>query len=765
MRSATLLIFFGLLHAQFAAGQASTGNYWNPVSEKEIPAGGTRQIIPLKYVTFSLDAAQLKSLLWNAPHESRQNIGQSNCVITMPTPDGSLSRFRVVESPVMSSELAAAFPQIKTFSIKGIDDPYANGKIDLNEFGFHGMVFSVNGDYFVDPYNNLSVNHYLSYYTADFVKKPEHTLPEAGVIRDEPERKIRSAEEKTGARLMAPAVCVGAKLRSFRLAVACTGEYATAATGISAPNVSQVLSKIVTSVNRVDGVYEKEVSVRLVLIATETVVVYTDASTDPFTGNNNSNTLIGESQTVINGNIGSANYDIGHTFSTGGGGLANLGCVCSSVNKAKGITGSPSPVGDPYDIDYVAHEMGHQFGGEHSFNATTGSCNGNRNASSSVEPGGGVTIMAYAGICGSNDVIANSLPYFHAISYDQIVNFTNSGGGSSCAVQISTGNQPPLVTGSGNYTIPKSTPFKLTGSGSDPDGDPITFSWEECDNGLAAGNWNSGNKPYFRSYTPTVSPSRLFPINAVAFSGNFTGTRGEYLPPSAQTLQFRLTARDNKMGGGGVCYAINYITVDDAGPLMVSYPSATGITWFSASQQTVTWDVNATDLPPVSCDSVRILITYNSGNTYTVLNFSTPNDGSEQITVPTVTGPITTCRIRVESIGNIFYDMSNNNFTITVNPDPDPDVSVKTIPGENPGLVIWPNPAGTQVNVSAGQLDENKTTVISVTDVLGRTILQKEFGHRKNIRETLDFSAVSQGLYFIELNNGGRHAVHRLVKE
>ena len=258
--------------------------------------------------------------------------------------------------------------------------------------------------------------------------------------------------------------------------MACTGEYAVAATGSATPTMAQTLAKIITSVNRVDGVYETEVAVRLVLVATETLVVFTNASTDPFNGNNNASTLIGESQSVISSTIGSANYDIGHTFSTGGGGLAGLGVVCINSQKASGITGSPNPVGDPYDIDYVAHEIGHQFAGNHTFNATTSSCGGgNRNASTAVEPGSGVTIMAYAGICGStNDLAPNSIAYFHAISYDEIVNFTNLNNGNSCAATTSTGNQAPVVTGSGNYFVPKSTPFILTGSATDPDGDALT---------------------------------------------------------------------------------------------------------------------------------------------------------------------------------------------------------------------------------------------------------------------------------------------------
>ncbi|MEO6302841.1 MAG: reprolysin-like metallopeptidase, partial [Bacteroidia bacterium] len=547
MKKTTLLLALGLLSFGFNA--QNNDKFWSPVSESAISQKGKRQIVPQKYVTFQLNGNDLKTQLLSAPLESNVKINESTCIVTLPLPNGTMQRFKVVESPIMEPGLAAQFPDFKTYSVKGIDDPYANGKLDWNEFGFHGMVRTINGDYFIDPYCLENVKDYMTYYTADFVKDPSQRLPEVGVIKSDDNKQSSSPKKKeeNEAKLSSvtpSAVCIGNQLRTYRLALACTGEYAVAATGSATPTMAQTLAKIVTSINRVDGVYETEVAVRLVLVATETNVIFTNASTDPFTGNNNANTLIGESQTVITATIGSANFDIGHTFSTGGGGLAGLGVVCNNGQKASGITGSPSPVGDAYDIDYVAHEMGHQFAGNHTFNSTVSSCGGgNRNASTAVEPGSGITIMAYAGICGSQDLAAHSIAYFHAISYDEIVNFTHATG-NSCAVTTTTGNQPPVVTGSGNYVVPMSTPFVLTGSGTDPDGDALTYSWEETELGVS-GNWNSGNKNFFMSYTPTPIPSRMFPKQSVVLSGNFTGTKGEYVPATAQNLTFRLTARDN----------------------------------------------------------------------------------------------------------------------------------------------------------------------------------------------------------------------------
>ena len=216
--------------------------------------------------------------------------------------------------------------------------------------------------------------------------------------------------------------------------------------------MAQTLAKIVTTVNRVNGVYENEVSVSLVLVATETNVIFTKAATDPFTGNDDAYTLIDESQHIIDSAIGTANYDIGHTFSTGGGGLADVGVVCNTGSKAEGITGSSIPTGDGYDIDYVAHEMGHEFGANHTFNSVTDNCGGgNRNASTAYEPGSGTTIMGYAGICGTDDIQPNSDPFFHAISFDEISNYLQSG--ATCKTITATGNTLPQITAMNNNGI------------------------------------------------------------------------------------------------------------------------------------------------------------------------------------------------------------------------------------------------------------------------------------------------------------------------
>ena len=633
------------------SGVFAQNNIWADVSESSVITNDAKmKIVPDKYRTLSLDVNSFINSMKSAPKEFTTAAKINPIILSIPMPYGGVQNFKVVETEMMEPELAAKFPEIKTYSGQGIDDPYAIAKIDWSpQRGFHAMILSaVNGSVFVDPYTYGSNAFYISYYKKDLQVKP---FIEEGLIIDP------SSPESTNA-----GQCLGATLRRYRLAVACTGEYAVA---VGATNATQLHAAIVTTINRVNGVYETEVSIRLVLVANNNLVEFLDPGTDPFNGNNNASTLIGESQTQIDTRIGSANYDIGHTFSTGGGGLAGLGVVCISGNKARGITGSANPVGDPYDIDYVAHEVGHQFGGNHTFNANS-SCSNQGSTSSNSEPGSGSTIMAYAGICGSTQNLqGNSDSYFNAISFNQIGTFTVNSSGNSCATQIVTGNASPVVNAGPGYTIPRGTPFMLSGSATDTDGDSLTFCWEQINTGGTYGNWNSpsGNAPLFRSFNPTVSRSRIFPKILDIVNG--TTTVGEFLPTYTRTLEFRLTARDNKAGAGAVCFGEVSVPVDGgAGPFIVTSQSA-ATTWTAngTNTATITWNVALTNFLVVPCTQVDFFFSVDGGMTYPYKILSaTANDGSETITIPSV--PTTKGRIMVKASNNIFFNINSANITI-----------------------------------------------------------------------------------------------------
>ncbi|MCC7465497.1 MAG: T9SS type A sorting domain-containing protein, partial [Saprospiraceae bacterium] len=443
-------------------------------------------------------------------------------------------------------------------------------------------------------------------------------------------------------------------LRRYRLALACTGEYAFFHGGTK----PLVLAAMTTSMNRVNGVYERDFAVTMQIIANNDVLIFLNGATDPY-NNGDGGAMLGQNQNTCNNLIGVANYDIGHVFSTGGGGIAGLNVVCGT-SKANGVTGQGSPVGDPFDIDYVAHEMGHQFGGNHTY----GNCGGNVNSPNAVEPGSGTTIMAYAGICGPQQNVANnSEDIFHGYNMLEMGAFIYTGGGNTCPVKINTGNNNPVVDAGPNRVIPKSTPFALTATGSDVDGDTLTYTWEQMDFGNApsppVSTATSG--PLFRSYKGNTSPTRVFP--RLQDLVNNVNSTWEELPGVARNMNFRVTARDNDWYAGCTDEDDMQITVSAAsGPFLVTSPN-TNVTWSVGSTQTITWDVANTTAAPVSCANVRITLSTDGGFTYPVeLAASVPNTGSADIIVPNNIS--TTCRVRVEAVGNIFFDISNTNFTI-----------------------------------------------------------------------------------------------------
>ncbi len=647
-----LLTLFTLLC--FTASAQS--GFWKDVSETSFHIDQeARKIVPKKYRTVELDTLGIKDFMETAPREFTPDAKNHPLILSLPMPDGSYSRFSIVKYDMMQPGLAAMFPYFKSYSGQGIDDPYATIKIDWNALGFHAQILSsVKGAVYIDPYAPGSLRNYISYNKSDLAPKP---FFEDGQLLNTGDKLSMSNRPQVGQ-------CVGPTLRKYRLAVACTGEYARAIGFGTAVTLPQALAAIQTTVNRVNGVYETEVAIRLVLIDSNHKLVFINPTTDPFAGNSNANTLINESQTQITNRIGGTNYDIGHTVSTGGGGLAGLGVVCTNSQKARGITGSPTPTGDGYDIDYVAHEIGHQFGGNHTFNAATGNCSGNGSSIANSEPGSGVTIQAYAGICNSaNDLEPHSIPYFNAISSDEITTYSINSTGNSCAAQISTGNNPPVIVAGSNYSIPINTPFVLTGSGTDPDNDPLTYCWEQINVGGPFGDWNapSGDAPIFRTFIPVTSPTRYFPQLSDQING--TTTIGEILPSYARVMEFRLTGRDNRAGSGGVCFSeMTVSTIAGTGPFVVTEPN-TAISWEVGTFQKVKWNVAKTDLTPINAANVIIELSTDGGNTFTqVLSSSTTNDGEEEITVPN--SLTTTARVRVKAIDNVFYDMSNVDFSI-----------------------------------------------------------------------------------------------------
>ena len=640
-RSAALLL--GLACAA-TAWAGPTQGYWHEDASRILPADAPH---PASYRSLNLDFAMVAEYLKSA-HE--RGIATE---ITLPQPDGGYAEFMVTDSGTMPEALQRKYPDI--ISLKGQDSQGRPLRLDVSPLGFQAMVFDPAGVWVVRPEVIGGDNgRYLSF------NRAEQPVPD-GMGACEVHG---SSVDPAGLNLVpdaAPMTQTGVTHRLYRAAVAANNRYITAVGG---GTVAGGLAATVVAVNRVTQVYEYEMSIQLRLVENNDLLMFPNAASDPFASNGTG--VINNSTTVINGIIGSDAYDIGHVFTTGSGGVAGLGVVCGG-SKARGTTGLPNPTGDSFYIDFVAHEMGHQFRANHPFNGSLGNCaGGNRNGSTAYEPGSGSTIMAYAGICSSDDLQPHSDPFFHAISLQEINNFTSGSG--SCSVNTENANQAPVIDTASlppaGLTIPMQTPFALKASATDADGeDSVTYSWEEWDLGpqapLTAGD--NGSSPIFRPFPPVYTGERLFPKLSTILTG--TAVKGEILPTTTRTLKFRLTARDMRPGWGTTQSAdISLNVVNTAGPFLVTAPAAAA-SWAQGSTQSVTWNVANTNVAPVSCSTVDIALSADGGQTFPyVLASGVANSGSASITTPSIaTGK---ARVRVRCASNLFFDISHGDFTI-----------------------------------------------------------------------------------------------------
>lgn len=632
------------------------GNFWKKSVKGNITVLDSRMQLPQKNL-LDLDVNALKSSLVNSP-KRESKIKNSSISISLPNENGDMERFSVYENSNMDPALAANYPDIKSYIGIGIDNPTSTVYFSISPLGFKAMTLSADKSaVFIEPYSQ-DLNVYSVYRKSDkaaSLSKFECSVIDVVNSEIDPSVLRPNADDAT--------------LRTYRLAMSVTGEYTTYFGGTKA----LALAAINNTMTRVNGVFEKDFGVRMVLIANTDLVIYTNASTDPYsvasTGSGGAwNT---ELQNTLTSVIGNAGYDIGHLFgASGGGGNAGcIGCVCvndtsstTDKNKGSGFTspGDGVPSGDNFDIDYVAHEMGHQFGANHTW--THG---GNEGSGAQMEPGSGSTIMGYAGIT-NLDVQPHSDAYFHAFSIQQVTNYIKT---TSCQTNTATGNSVPTANAGLDYTVPKSTPYMLTGSATDANGDALTYNWEQFNNqtNATAPNATKTTGVNFRSYNSSTSPTRYFPRMQSVLTGA-TITAGseltvEALSSVARTLNFRLTVRDNRAGGSANNSDDMVVTVNaTAGPFTVSAPN-TAVSYVGGSSQTVTWAVAGTTANGVNCANVDILLSTDGGTSWSTILAATPNDGTQAVTIPNTPG--TTNRIMVKGTNHIFFDVSNTNFTIT----------------------------------------------------------------------------------------------------
>lgn len=630
-------------------------------------------------------ASEARHLTANIDVLSAQLLEADNVDLEIPLPNGQTVIYHLEYYPIAEQGLLDKYPQIRTF--RGIDvaDPSNNGRFDISPAGFRGMFSHEGKRVFIDPkYIGNSTIH-MSYYENDaqpLSAQPNDQVVLPGVIRP----------SSLSRRVLAKGASDG-NLRTYRLAVAATGEYADIFSNDSDPIATKrslAMAAIMSAVNRVNEVFEDDVGISFSLIANNDLIIYVDSTTDPYF--NLSFNELEVNQTNIDTVIGPANYDVGHLFGTEFGGLANLGSACTDGAKARGQSGSGDPTGDSYHIQVVAHELGHQFGANHTFNGTADACFGNRNASTAYEPGSGSTIMAYSNICGDenlpdpDDPSADQVdtdPYFHAGSIAEITRFATTGvfdiggsllSGTTCGVVTTPVNAVPDAVAGEDETIPANTPLFLSGSATDGDGDTLTYVWEQLDAGAASSNveeWvDDGSRALFRSLLPTTNSDRYIPDLVDVVDDDLDN--GESIPSSNREINLRLTVRD---GNGGTAFENKVLTVTtSAGPFDLITPEFDDV--WTQGTTVVTWDVANTDVSPVNCSQVSIFYddTIIDGNNVTSTSFSTPlvtnvvNNGVAL--VPTPTTPTLNARVMIRCADNVFYTISESTFEVSASFDP-----------------------------------------------------------------------------------------------
>ena len=634
-------------------------NIWTKISFNELEAKEkvNRSSIPNKAEYFKLDIIALKNILVNAPERFLQNA--PDLIVQFPNSEGVLEKFKVVNSPILHPDLAAKYPMIQTYAAQGIEDPTAFMRFSVTQFGLHTMCLSgTKSTTFIDPFTS-DRNYYIVYDKNSLGKDAQ------GFECFTDETAHLPSIENDRAPLGAPKAINDQKFRIFRLAQSCTAEYGNifANTGTE---LADIQAQMALTINRVNTVYEIDLGIQLQFVADNDEIIYFGSTTtDPWSNEWNTKTA-----QTIDAAIGVNNYDIGHNFNANSGGNAGcIGCVClsnsqSSTHKGRGYTGRSNPTGDPFDIDYVAHEMGHQFGGYHT--QSNSSCRSG-SGSTEVEPGSGSSIMGYAGICAA-DVQDHSDAHFNYVNIRDISANIKIGGNSTCAQIVTTTNSPPTANAGADYTIPKSTAFILEGIATDANGTAsLTYNWSQND----PENPNSNNAPpstrtqgpMYRSILPTTSPNRYMPNISDVLAGNLTPT-WEVTPSVARNLEFAFMVRDNTLNGAQTADDLMSVTVSGtAGPFQVTSQN-TNQNWETGQTQTVTWNVASTNTGAVNTPNVNIFLSLDGGYTYPItLASGVPNNGSANVTIPS-SAVSNTCRIMVRGAGNIFYALNGANINI-----------------------------------------------------------------------------------------------------
>jgi hypothetical protein len=721
---------------------AQSGALWQKVEETQVTTNRVQTTSnPTESQYYLLDYKSLAALFETSRQEGFR--------VSFPEKDGSLTMYRMFESSVLHPDLQAKYPGIRSYTGYSIENPQQLIRLSKSYSGFNAIILnSKHGTQYID-----CISKDKTYYSVYSLKDlPEESLDIRCDTDDFTESTNRAFDQGVFRNAN------DGLMRTYRLAVACTEEYASfhvnAAglnNGTDEEKKAAVLSVINDKLTRVNAVYEASLSIRFELVPNNEEIIFLSS---PFLDNDDYPTLLGQSQDVIDTAIGSENYDIGHMFATGGGGVVS-GRTCIDSNKARGITGTGRPIGTQFE-GILMHEIGHQFAAGHTWNGDERGCTADqRSSASAYEPGSGSTIMGYAGLCGSQNVQNRRDLYFHQISLAQMWNWA-TGPADGCPQTAPTGNNAPVADAGPDYTIPRRTPFKLTGSATDPDGkESLTYAWEQFDlgdPGIPATDAEFG--PLVRSFSPETIPTRFIPRLEDYLDTFGQSTEWEILSSIDRTMNFVLTVRDNNPVGGQIGVDDMVVTVTrDAGQFRVTSQNAVGLTYEGGSTQEVTWIVAGTDQAPVGTTEVNILLSTDGGLTYdTVLVSNTANDGSEPVTLPDLNAE--NCRIMVEAVDNIFYNINFRDFAI------EQSLSIEEASINN--LAIYPNPNTGIFTVEFDPTEASGVT-LAVYDLRGRRVFAQNYTNRGRFSETLDLTQVESGIYLLQVKDGQRQASKKIL--
>jgi hypothetical protein len=681
--STTQLVTLVLPTATRAEAKAAAATGWGSLGAfPAITGRAVQSPHATSMVAATANLGQIRRLLRNAPLEFTAAAASSPAVLSIPAPDGSMQQFDVWRTVVMAPGLAKKYPGIQTYAGREVGNASVTIQLDVTPQGFHAQVLNASsGAYYIDPLIQGNTRYYASYWQANAVMTAADaafaaqgaiaqsagsglvsgggvTVTASGVASG-----VGSGVAEATPALAPPPGAQPANLRVLQLAVAANHQYVAAVGG----TVAAAQAAIVTAVNRIDGIFETDLGVRLQLVANNSSVIYPSATGDPYS---NTTTAAGQNTPNLNAVLGSSSYDVGIVLTTGSGIQATVGGIQSNATKGSATAGLPTPTGDLFYLDWMGTAMGQEFGATYTFNT---SMDPTRVAATAWEPGSGSTIMSSAGYEGTDNLQTSNDPYFNGGSIAQIQSLLATI--PNVGTTLVTGNLQPTVSAGSSYVVPSGTPLALTATGSTPNaGETVTYTWEEQDLGVATtlATADNGTSPLFRSMPPTTSPTRYLPMmSTILAGGTNTYTTGsnasERLPTVARSaFKWLVTARD---GAGGVAQSsVSYsVVASGSTPFAVTAPNTTNATWALGTTQSVTWTPGITTGAAINDQYVQITLSTDGGATYPyVLAASTTNTGTATFQVPALGAATASARVKVSAVGNIFFDVSNANFTISL---------------------------------------------------------------------------------------------------